>query len=55
MKAVYTLSRSVIPSGTPSKVDLLLTFRAEATQGPRSDRSTSALVIDRSGPWPDPP
>jgi len=29
MKAVYTLSRPVIPAGTPCKVALLVSFRAD--------------------------
>lgn len=55
MKAVYTLSRSVIPSGTPSKVDLLVSFRADATQGPARRALNLSLVIDRSGSMAGPP
>jgi Ca-activated chloride channel family protein len=49
MKAVYTLSRPVIPAGTPSKVDLLVSFRADSAQGPARRGLNLSLVIDRSG------
>jgi Ca-activated chloride channel family protein len=49
MKAVYTLSRPVLPAGTSSKVDLLVAFRADAAQGPARRGLNLSLVIDRSG------
>src|SRR5688572_26222629 len=49
MKTVFTLSRPVLPAGTSSKVDLLVAFRAEASQGPARRGLNLSLVIDRSG------
>lgn len=49
MKAVYTLSRPVLPTGASSKVDLLVAFRADAAQGPTRRGLNLSLVIDRSG------
>lgn len=48
MKATYTLSRPVLPVGTSSKVDLLLTFQAEAPAAASKRSLNLALVIDRS-------
>jgi len=48
MKALFTLSRPVLPVGTSSKVDLLVSFRAEAPSSARRGLNLS-LVIDRSG------
>ena len=55
MKAVYTLSRPVIPAGTPCKVDLLVSFRADSAQGPARRGLNLSLVIDRSGSMAGPP
>ncbi len=49
MKAAFTLSRPVLPVGSASKVDLLVSFRAEAAQGPARRGLNLSLVIDRSG------
>lgn len=48
MKATYTLSRPVLPVGTSSKVDLLVTFQAEASAAAAKRSLNLALVIDRS-------
>jgi Ca-activated chloride channel family protein len=48
MKASYTLSRPVLPVGTSSKVDLLVTFQAEAPAASAKRSLNLALVIDRS-------
>jgi Ca-activated chloride channel family protein len=48
MKATYTLSRPVLPVGTSSKVDLLVTFQAEAPAAAAKRSLNLALVIDRS-------
>lgn len=48
MKAIYTLSRPVLPMGTSSKVDLLVTFSAEGAASSRRSLNLG-LVIDRSG------
>lgn len=48
MKATYTLSRPVLPMGTSSKVDLLVTFSAEGAASSRRSLNLG-LVIDRSG------
>jgi Ca-activated chloride channel homolog len=48
MKATYTLSRPVLPVGTSSKVDLLVTFQAEAPAAAARRSLNLALVIDRS-------
>lgn len=49
MKASYTLSRPVLPVGTSSKVDLLVTFKAEAPEVSAKRSLNLSLVIDRSG------
>ncbi len=49
MKASYTLSRPVLPVGTSSKVDLLVTFQAEAPAAATRRSLNLSLVIDRSG------
>ncbi|WNG38886.1 VWA domain-containing protein [Archangium violaceum] len=49
MKASYTLSRPVLPVGTSSKVDLLVTFKAEASEVSAKRSLNLSLVIDRSG------
>lgn len=48
MKAAFTLSRPVLPVGTSSKVDVLVSFRAEAQATARRGLNLS-VVIDRSG------
>ncbi|WP_224248171.1 vWA domain-containing protein [Hyalangium gracile] len=48
MKAAFTLSRPVLPVGSSSKVDVLVSFRAEAQGAPRRGLNLS-VVIDRSG------
>lgn len=49
MKAAFTLSRPVLPVGSASKVDLLVSFRADTAQGPARRGLNLSLVIDRSG------
>ncbi len=49
MKASYTLSRPVLPVGTSSKVDLLVTFQADAPAAAARRSLNLSLVIDRSG------
>ncbi len=49
MKALFTLSRPVLPVGTASKVDLLVSFRAEPPQASARRGLNLSLVIDRSG------
>jgi Ca-activated chloride channel family protein len=49
MKAVYTLSRPVLPAGASSKVDLLVAFRADTANAPTRRGLNLSLVIDRSG------
>ncbi|PTL77555.1 VWA domain-containing protein [Vitiosangium sp. GDMCC 1.1324] len=49
MKASYTLSRPVLPVGTSSKVDLLVSFKAEAPEASTQRSLNLSLVIDRSG------
>ncbi len=48
MKASYTLSRPVLPVGTSSKVDLLVTFQADAPAAAARRSLNLSLVIDRS-------
>jgi Ca-activated chloride channel family protein len=48
MKASYTLSRPVLPVGTSSKVDLLVTFQAESSAATARRSLNLSLVIDRS-------
>src|SRR5690606_20921838 len=48
MKTLFTLSRPVLPVGTSSKVDLLVSFRADAASSKRRGLNLS-VVIDRSG------
>ncbi len=48
MKASYALSQPVVPEGTATALDLLISFNAEATKTERRPLSLS-LVIDRSG------
>ena len=49
MKAVFTLSRPVLPAGSASKVDLLVSFQASTSQGPAKRALNLSLVIDKSG------
>ena len=49
MKASYTLSRPVLPVGTSSKIDLLVSFKAEAPAAAARRSLNLGLVIDRSG------
>ncbi|QRN94746.1 VWA domain-containing protein [Archangium violaceum] len=49
MKATYTLSRPVLPVGTSSKVDLVVTFQADAPAASTRRSLNLSLVIDRSG------
>lgn len=49
MKALFTLSRPVLPVGTASKVDLLVSFRGEAPAASARRGLNLSLVIDRSG------
>jgi Ca-activated chloride channel family protein len=49
MKAAFTLSRPVLPVGSASQVDLLVSFRADSAQGPARRGLNLSLVIDRSG------
>lgn len=49
MKASYTLSRPVLPVGTSSKIDLLVSFKAEASVAAAKRSLNLGLVIDRSG------
>lgn len=48
MKASYALSQPVVPEGSATVLDLLISFDAEATKSERRPLSLS-LVIDRSG------
>ncbi|MDY7231505.1 vWA domain-containing protein [Hyalangium rubrum] len=54
MKTLFTLSRPVLPVGTSSKVDVLVSFRAESAGAARRGLNLS-LVIDRSGSMAGPP
>ncbi|WP_199728721.1 VWA domain-containing protein [Corallococcus sp. CA053C] len=49
MKTTYTLSHPVLPMGTSSKVDLLVTFSAEGGAASARRSLNLGLVIDRSG------
>ncbi|WP_257455243.1 vWA domain-containing protein [Archangium lipolyticum] len=49
MKATYTLSRPVLPVGTSSKIDLVVSFQADAPAASTRRPLNLGLVIDRSG------
>lgn len=48
MKASYAVSRPSLPSDSKSRLDLLVSFQADAAATPRRNLNIS-LVIDRSG------
>jgi Ca-activated chloride channel family protein len=53
MKAAFTLSRPVLPAGSASKVDLLVSFRVDAAQGPARRGLNLSLVVEKLVPSAD--
>jgi len=49
MKATYTLSNPVLPAGSTTRVDLLVTFKADGGGAAARRALNLGLVIDRSG------